>query len=186
MWLPKEVFPDSLFVYSEMDLQAFFKLRKSFLTNFKVGKVLYSTWLTEECKKYNVNPKIILVLLEREWLLVSQKSKPSGHMLNKCLGIRLVDGFEYQHTVALDFLSKTFIKNKKLRNNQPTLLIDAGVLKLRATNACTSTLYQYPSDSAPWTGDTTSIFYSKWKSHGSHKLWTIWKTWWEDELKQAR
>ncbi len=149
---PARALPDSLFGFADMDIQQFFLDRKSFLANFvtyagnRANQIIKDT-----TRAFNVNPKLILVSLQREQGLIETKNagdiksytKENGvkiDPLDWCLGVGLLDkgqvlspykGFAVQIKEACHIYRKYY--------NAP-LEINGGIMP---ENHFTSTLLMY-------------------------------------------
>jgi len=146
----------------------------------------YSEFLQDLCLKFNINPKVVLVTLQKEQSIVVKAFTPPKRVMDRALGFGATDrgdmiwyyGFEIQHYKAIRDISLDFEKYKKFEK-QPTKIVDNGFLKINPVNAVTSVLYEY----TPWTGSPDSVYYSKWGIHGVYLFWKIWRWWWPDDLK---
>lgn len=187
-WIINDVLPNDLFWYSSarLDIQSFLVQRGGFLKDYIVENTLYSTWLDNECKKENLNPKIILINLQKEQSALTHPL-PSEKILNRILGYGMNDsgdlqqyyGFEKQHRSAILDITQDFMKYKAM-SRQPEKIIDGGLVKIYPSNAMTSMLYEY----TPWSGDPSSIWTAKWGGiHGVYLFWKLWAQYWPDDLK---
>lgn len=184
-WFVNDAMPDELVPYAEFNIQQFLKTRNSFLQSYLVGNTPYAEWLDTTCKSKNINPKIILVKLQKEQSLVMLGACPSNKKLDRCLGYGMTDsgdiekwyGFEKQHTGAISQISRDFTKFYA-KWPQPKIEVDDGLLTVQPFTAHTSLLYKY----TPWTGSPDSIYYNKWGIHGTYLYWVIWKQWWPSDL----
>jgi len=186
VWVMNDVVPDNLFYYADYDVQGFLEDKKCFLADYKIGDVLYSDWLIAACKAVNLNPKVILIQLQKEQSIISARAVPPDRVMNRCLGYGMTDagdepqfyGFDKQNSCAIADMTKDFIKYKAM-STQPPQLVDNGTLSVLPLNAFTSTSYEY----TPWTGSPDSVFSKKWGIHGVYLFWDIWTVYWLSDLK---
>jgi len=186
-WVSNDVMPDALFSYQQVDVQGFLQKKNSFLKDYKINDVFYADWLDTQCKAAGLNPKVILVNLQKEQSLVSKITLPPEKIMNRALGYGMTDdgdqeqyyGFDKQNIAAISRMPMWFEKLAG-QTPQPPILVDGGKLSLFPLSAFTSVLYRY----TPWTGSPDSTYYPKWGVHGNYLFWLIWKGWWKSDLKQ--
>ncbi len=189
MWMMNDVMPDELMGYQLLDIQAFLESRKTFLATYKIDAVPYSIWLDQKCQEKDLNPKHILVNLQKEQSLIDNApTLPNQRTLNRALGYGMEDdgdrpefyGFQRQNECAIKDIVRDY-KKYKAQKIQPKQKVDEGLLILQPFTAFTSVLYEY----TPWTGTPESIFYAKFKGiHGVYLFWYIWKKYWTADLQQ--
>ena len=184
-FMMNDVMPDALFLYSPFDTQKFLTEKGCFLSTYKIGDLLYADWLDAQSKLKNVNPKITLVNLQKEQSIIAMKQEPPVRIMNRAFGYAMTDagdndkyyGFEIQNLGQLNDLAHDYAKYKLLRQ-QPTRVVDGGLLKIHPLNIFTSVLYEY----TPWTGSPDSMYYAQWGIHGTYLFWQLWKNYWTEEL----
>lgn len=189
-WIVNDVLPDSLLWYPQnsatFNVQEFLEQRGGFLKDYSVDGIPYSDWLTNMCFSENLNPKVILVTLQKEQSALTRPLPPEN-VLNRILGYGMTDsgdiskfyGFTKQHECAIKDITKDFTKYRAM-SRQPEMIIDGGLVKIRPSNAMTSTLYEY----TPWSGDPASIWTAKWGGiHGVYLFWKLWTQYWPDDLR---
>jgi hypothetical protein len=189
IWSLTNVLPDELLFYSNFDIQKFLNSKKSFLTNYKIDNELYSDFLDKNCKENNLNPKIILINLQKEQSILVKKSEPPEKVMNRALGFGMTDfediskfyGFKQQHISAITWFKKNIEKYKPIYSSGKKLdiLIDNNTRKIIPINLFTYLLYLY----TPWSGSIDSLFYSKYGIHGVYLFWKLWKQYWVEDLK---
>lgn len=190
-WVVNDVLPDNLLWYPQsqtFDIQAFLIQRGGFLKDYSVDGVPYANWLNTKCSDYNLNPKIILVNLQKEQSALTRPLPPE-HVLNRILGYGMTCagdmpqyyGFVKQHEQAILDIVQDFAKYKAM-SRQPEMIIDGGLVKIRPSNAMTSTLYEY----TPWSGSPSSIWTAKWGGiHGVYLFWKLWVQYWPEDLRDV-
>lgn len=83
-----KVFDDYLFNYSPLSFKQILGKYNSFLLEYKINyNVSLIDYLDMVCQKFNVNPKLILVLLEKYYGLVKSTNIPTKEVLNYALDI---------------------------------------------------------------------------------------------------
>ena len=111
------ILPDVLFPYQDhFDIQAWLRSKNCFLENFEVLSHLFSDYLLVMCERIHVNPKLILVSLQREQGMISMHSVPANNVLNRALGVGCTDsgdetnfyGFQSQIDGAIETYKKWF------------------------------------------------------------------------------
>jgi hypothetical protein len=191
-----DIIPDDLFFYEDVPVQQFLRRRKSFLADYLVDNLTYSDWLKTKCSEANINPKLLLVQLQKEQSLVSKTAEPPESVMKRCLGFGATDsgdleqyyGFEKQHISAITRMSMDFENFRKL-STQPQRKINNNYDLITPANALTSVLYKY----TPWSGEPTSLwsvgFTNQAKKvirgmgiHGCYLFWKVWKNWWPEDL----
>lgn len=78
---------DRNFFYHHLDIQRFLEEKGSFLSREFVNTLPFSEFLLGRCKSYNVNPRMILSLLDLRVGLVARKDRPEEQKLSWCLGM---------------------------------------------------------------------------------------------------
>lgn len=107
---------ESLFFYKPLDVQAFLIQKNSFLKDYKISDSLFSEYVECMCCAFDVNPKLILVSLQREQGLISKSITPSEDVLKRALGVGCYDdrdintfyGFQHQIDGCIDTYVKWF------------------------------------------------------------------------------
>lgn len=191
-WVVNDALPNDLLWYPQsaqaFDIQSFLIQRGGFLKDYSVDGVPYSDWLATKCSNSNLNPKVILVNLQKEQSALT-RPLPPDNVLNRILGYGMTDsgdmkqyyGFAKQHEQAILDITKDFAKYKALAR-QPEMIIDSGLVKIRPSNAMTSMLYEY----TPWSGAPCSIWTAKWGGiHGVYLFWKLWTQYWPEDLKEV-
>lgn len=145
MYTTTKILPDSLFHYqNHLNIQQWLEKKNCFLKDFQVFSHLFSDYITIMGETLNVNPKLILVSLQREQGLISKHDIPSEKVLNRALGVGCYDdgtdnskftGFVKQ----IDGCMSTYLKwfNRDIR----PMLIDGK--SLLPENHFTYALYNY-------------------------------------------
>lgn len=78
---------DRNFFYHHLDIQRFLTEKDSFLQGEFVGTLPFSEFLLGRCKSYNINPRLVLTILDLRVGLVSRKDRPEDQKLSWCLGM---------------------------------------------------------------------------------------------------
>lgn len=190
-WVVNDVLPNDLLWFqasANFDIQSFLNVRGGFLKDYTVDGVPYSDWLKNRCSEANLNPKAILVNLQKEQRALTRLLPPEN-VLNRILGYGMTDsgdmpkfyGFAKQHECAIQDITRDFAKYKAMAR-QPEMIIDNGLVKIRPSNAMTSMLYEY----TPWSGDASSIWTAKWGGiHGVYLFWRLWSQYWPEDLRDV-
>jgi hypothetical protein len=79
------VIKDSQFHYLYFDIKTLLESKGSFLTNLTFGTTPFVDWMKECCTQHNVNPKLILAVLEKNGNLITRKESPSKEYLDNVL-----------------------------------------------------------------------------------------------------
>ena len=190
LWLMNDVMPNELFGYEKFPIQEFLTQKKSFLADYKIGAEgggeIYADWLDAKCHAANLNPKHILVTLQKEQSLIENAPVvPEQRKLDRALGFAMTDtgdqpqfyGFQRQHETAIKDITTDYVKYSKL-SIQPKKTVDGNLLTIQPLNEFTSTLYEY----TPWTGTRESIYFPKLGLHGVYLFWFLWKKYWPEDL----
>lgn len=82
-----KIFEDYVFAYKQMNIQAFLEVKQSFLATLQLGQILPAKWIDQSCTLFNVNPRLILTLLEKHYGLITAKTSLPMEVLNKALNI---------------------------------------------------------------------------------------------------
>ena len=193
IWMLNDVLPDALFTYQPYDIQKFLQKKNCFLADYCIDDKPYADWLDEYSKLKNINPKQTLTNLQKEQSIIGMKAIPPDKILNRALGYGMTDsgditslyGFKTQNVGEIDQLSLDYDRYGSLRQPAlntpfPSRLVDDELLTVHPLNIFTSVLYKY----TPWTGSPDSQYYAKWGTHGVYLFWTIWRTYWPEDLKQ--
>lgn len=187
VWRMNDAMPDALFGYQKFDIQGFLKDRECFLAYHTLQDKPYSTWLDEKCQAVDLNPKHILVNLQKEKSLISAKTQPADNIMDRALGYGMTDGgdikslygFQTQNEGAIKDLIGDYAKYKK-KSVQPAKTVDSGLIIVKPLTAFTSLLYEY----TPWTGTPDSFFYAQMKGiHGVYLFWTLWRQYFPQDLE---
>jgi len=192
-FLVNDVLPDDLLDYDpDFSIKEFLSRKRSFLSKLAVegSDLLYPDWLDAVCCENNLNPKVILVNLQKEQSLVTKKSKPPEKIMKRALGFGMTDsgdiekyyGFAKQNIAAIKWYNKNISSaSRKLSEGKKlSITVDAGLLKLTTATVNTYLLYKY----TPWTGAPGSYYARKWGIHGVYLFWKLWKQWWRKDLKK--
>lgn len=78
---------DRNFFYHHLDVQRFLEAKGSFLSQEHVDILPFADFLLGRCKSYNINPRVVLTLLDLRVGLVSRKERPEETKLSWCLGM---------------------------------------------------------------------------------------------------
>ncbi|NLO90694.1 MAG: hypothetical protein GX410_01710 [Elusimicrobia bacterium] len=174
------ILPDCLFPYREMDVQAFLVARRSFLANFKVGGRPFHELLRTVCLEHNVNPKLLLVSLQREQSLITRPVAPMEAVLNRAMGFGCTDGGDMPQFYGLERQLRKAAQYYRLFFDRwmpgKPMRIDDGADKVTPANAFTSSLYEY----TPWAGDIQRG--GNVPPFGGKLTWLIWCRWWPTDV----
>jgi len=164
----RQIFPDTLFkCQNGWNIQEWLEKKKSFLAKYKIFNHTFAEFLKVMCISKNVNPKLILVSLQREQGLVTKRKMPGEEKLKRALGVGCTDsgdnekwyGFDNQINGAI----KTYVK--WFKEPIEKISVDYGKRVVTPKNHFTYALYKYtPHISA---ADLT------------HR---IWRGWWKEDL----
>lgn len=67
------------------DLKGCLAAFHSFLRNYKVGDKAFDVFMTEECKRQNVNMRVVLPLLQMGSGLLSRKQEPNNGLMRRSI-----------------------------------------------------------------------------------------------------
>lgn len=105
-----------------MNVQACLDRYNSYLREENFGSQPISLFLNRRCKSYNINPRVLLTLLELRAGLLSRKTKPEEKVTNWCLGmipknsaetgLDYCKGLRMQIEAALSMLESFFLEGR--------------------------------------------------------------------------
>lgn len=163
----QDVLPDRLFNYECLNIQRFLESVDSWMRSYHFGNHLFSEFLDIYCSTKHINPKLILVSLQREQGILKRKEKPENKVLERALGVGCTDsgdnttfyGFEKQISGACNTYIRWFKEPLGL------IRVDFGKKVISPANHFTFSLYKYTPhvDAAKLT-------------------WTMWKQYWPDDM----
>lgn len=167
-----DVFPDRLFIYQNgLNLQAWLEKRKSFLAEYELFGHKAMDYILCMAQAQNINPKLLLVSLQREQSLISYQGVPPQEKLDRALGVGCTDGGDIKKFYGLanqvDGCFETY--RKWYEREIAVQRVNFGKLSILAKNQFTFTLYQY-------TPHTSS----------AKLTYDIWRGWWPEDLKIDR
>jgi hypothetical protein len=166
MYQKDNILPDALFAYANhFNIQLWLEERNCFLKDFILLGHKFSDYLICMCETMGLNPKLVLVSLQREQGLIAMSSEPGIEVLNRALGVGMYDdsdnasfyGFQTQVDGCIDTYLKWF------RRVIHELDIDGE--KLLPKNAATYALYMYTPHFA-----------------AAKLTYDIWRGWWPADL----
>lgn len=173
------ILPDCLFPYEEMDIRAFLSARRSFLADYLVNGRPFHELLRGVCLEYNMNPKLLLVSLQREQSLVTATSAPAEAVLQRAMGFGCTDSGDMPRFYGLERQLRKAAQYYRLffdRWEHKPMRIDGGADKVTPANAFTSSLYEY----TPWVGDIQRG--GNVPPFGGKLTWLIWGRWWPQDV----
>lgn len=182
---PNDIFPDKLFPYKPFDIDVFLKSRKSVLIGQVFNNQSSSQIIDRVSKQYNVNPKLILVSLQREMMLISGRNKiPEQKVFDRALGFGCTDGgditkyygFENQITNGARIYRKWF--DLGINELSKPIEVDYKKADVVPINQFTYSLYLY----CPHIGWSKSPDYSKYKEYGNYLTWIAWRVYFREDL----
>jgi hypothetical protein len=166
-----EILPDKLFGYqNHFNIQDWLVAKNCFLKDYQVLSHLFSDYLICICESMNVNPKLILVSLQREQSLISRHDTPTQERLNRALGVGCYDNGDnasfYGFQTQIDGCLKTYLK----WFNLPIMpiKIDEGTKfqqNIFAKNSFTFAIYMYTPHVA-----------------AAELTYNIWRGWWPEDV----
>ena len=82
-----KVFDDGLFSYRFSCVKPRFEHYGSFLLKYPMNNHTAASWIDECCDKFNINPKLILCILEKNYQLVTKKESTSKEIMDKAMNM---------------------------------------------------------------------------------------------------
>ena len=98
-----KVFEDYEFNYSPLNIEKTLSKFGSFLLTYQIVDTPVITWIDNVCQTFNVNPRLILSLLEQYHKLITSTEPPAKEILDYALdmGIGSVDSFGFTQNLKL-------------------------------------------------------------------------------------
>lgn len=153
---------DRNFFFHKMNIQSFLDGSTSYLKSEHFGSQPISLFLNRRCKSYNINPRVVLTLLELRAGLLSRSSKPEDKVTNWCLGmvpknssetgLDYCRGLRMQIEAALSTLESFFLEGRY--NKDVPLKFET--MELPGQNAASYSIIQYL-----WVTDNDISFFSR-------------------------
>ena len=148
-----EEFNDS-YAMSCSDIQDFLNARTGVMKNYVLDGKLASQMICEQANHFGVNPRLLLVLLQKEQALLGE-TEPSADAIDWAMGC--APGYEE----ARGFANQAECAARTLRNRFDTVPLGAVTDGVIPINRATIALYRY--------NNTQS---------GNQDFWTIWTRYW--------
>lgn len=156
---------DRNFFYHKMTVQIFLDRVGSYLKDEKIGKQAISLFIERRCKSYNINPRVLLTLLDLRAGLLSRKDRPEEHVTNWCLGmvprnsaetgLDYCRGLRMQIEAALSMLETFFLEGRFNKS----MVLKFEEAELAGLNAASYALVQYL-----WITDHDISFFERYSS----------------------
>ncbi|EKD49330.1 MAG: hypothetical protein ACD_63C00180G0011 [uncultured bacterium] len=167
-----DIISDRLFynrnAMKESDVQKFLESKGSYLADFSEGGKKASGLIYEACKSYGLNPKIVLVMLQKEQSLIEDGS-PTERAVRCAMGYGSCDekymGFSKQIDNGVWILGKGYKDNKSRYAydvGKETMTQDG--IKVKPKNYAVAELFIYNPVAGVNKGNGNYLFWNLWKN----------------------
>jgi hypothetical protein len=167
---PSDIISDRLYYASTSmgtsDIQSFLEGYNSYLARYSVGGKKAADIIYEACRAYKINPKVMLVMLQKEQSLI-QRTNPTQGALDCATGYGSCDpkykGFDVQVNKAAWVLGQYYDQNRHRYNYEVgrTTVTQDGVAVTPA-NRATANLFIYNPVAGVEKGNGNYLFWELW------------------------